>query len=188
MIPAARASASLYDDRRRHVVQGEQAVSRDPEVMLTTLLGSCVAACLYDPVAEVGGMNHFLLPGEAEAAGGLRQGVHAMELLVNALLKEGALRQRLRAKVFGGASMVERLTDVGQRNAAFAEAFLRREGIEVAGADLRGEQGRRVQFWPVGGRARQMLMAPNDRSAFELERRRPRRIAPATGDGELELF
>ena len=175
-------------ERRLHVVQGEQATTRDPDVVLTTILGSCVAACLFDPMAGIGGMNHFLLPGDAAASTGLRHGVHAMELLVNALLSEGAARGRLQAKLFGGARMLDGLTDVGAQNAAFAEGFLKREGVRLVGSCLRGDQARRVQFWPVSGRARQMLLAPADRDAFDGERTRRVAPAPPADDGGVEFF
>ena len=90
-----------------HIIQGEYRVSNDPDVALTTLLGSCVAACIWDPVLHVGGMNHFLLPGdnEQQIRDSERYGVHLMELLVNALFRQGASRQRLVAKLFGGANL-----------------------------------------------------------------------------------
>jgi chemotaxis protein CheD len=184
----ASAPASTSGERRLHVVQGEQAVSRDPQLCLTTILGSCVAACLHDPVAGVGGMNHFLLPGDKAGASGLREGVHAMELLVNALLAQGAARGRLQAKLFGGGRMLDGLTDVGAQNARFAEGFLRAEGIAHVGGSLRGDCARRVQFWPATGRVRQMQLATADRSAFEGERRRPARPAAPVEAGALELF
>ena len=91
--------------KRVHIIQGEYKVVSDPDVVLTTILGSCVAACLRDPVSGVGGMNHFLLPGTGSVTGGdaTRYGVHLMELLINGLLKQGARRDRLEAKIFGGA-------------------------------------------------------------------------------------
>ena len=99
--------------RRVHVIQGEYKVVNDPNVVLSTILGSCVAACLRDPVAGVGGMNHFLLPGSAmrRSSGGdaTRYGVHLMELLINGLLKQGARRDRLEAKIFGGAKTIATL-------------------------------------------------------------------------------
>ena len=100
----------------------------EPDVVLSTILGSCVAACMRDPVAGVGGMNHFLLPGSAEAlsSGGdaTRYGVHLMELLINGLLKKGARRDRLEAKIFGGAKTIARFSNVGEQNAVFARQFL----------------------------------------------------------------
>jgi chemotaxis protein CheD len=174
--------------RRIHIVQGEQAVSDDPNVVITTLLGSCVSACMRDPAAGLGGLNHFLLPGDASGSDddALRQVVHAMELLVNALLRQGARRDRLEAKLFGGANLMSGLTDVGALNAAFAERFLSREGIANAGGSLRGAQARRIEFWPVSGRVRQALLTPAEAAPIELERRAPRPPPPASG--ALELF
>ena len=192
MIPAAHRSDSS-GAKRIHVVQGEYAVSDDPNVMMGTILGSCVAACARDPMAGVGGMNHFLLPGDkaGDAVGGgpqaLRYGVQSMELLLNALYRLGARRERLEVKLFGGARVIDGLSDVGQQNAAFAERFLQAEGIALMGGSLRGEQARRVQFWPVSGRVRQMALVDPGRKVFEAERAKPV-AAPATDDGELELF
>ena len=123
--PPSRDVETAARAKRMHVVQGEQFVTTDPEVVLTTLLGSCVAACMRDPVAGVGGMNHFLLPGGRSSSADRqaeRHGVHAMELLVNALLQRGARRDRLEAKLFGGARLIDGLTDVGRQNAEFTRA------------------------------------------------------------------
>jgi chemotaxis protein CheD len=175
--------------KRLHVVQGEFAVTEDPDVMMGTILGSCVSACMRDPVARVGGMNHFLLPGEGETTGegpqAMRYGVQSMELLLNALYRKGARRERLEVKLFGGARVVDGLSDVGQQNAAFAERFLASEGIRLKGGSLRGDQARRIQFWPVSGRVRQMALVDPARQVFEAERAKP---IPAVDDGELELF
>ena len=171
--------------RRLHIVQGEQCVSSDPGVVLSTLLGSCVAACMRDPVAGIGGINHFLLPGDGGRADSMRHGVHAMELLVNALLRQGARRERLEAKLFGGANLMRGLTDVGALNAAFAEDFLHREGIAHTGGSLRGDRGRRIQYWPLSGRARQVLLGTGEHPQFEGDHH----IAPSQPtSGALELF
>jgi chemotaxis protein CheD len=179
---------------RIHVVQGQQHVESDPNAMLTTILGSCIAACLWDPVRGIGGMNHFLLPGEenqtqdpGSTGSSARYGVHAMELLVNALLRRGARRESLQAKLFGGARMIRGLTDIGEMNATFAERFLQAEGIPVAGGSLRGNQGRRIQFWPVGGRARQVLLRPDTLTVFQTEYQAAAPKAPAQ-TGAVELF
>ena len=172
-----------------HIVQGEHYVTDDPEVVLTTILGSCVAACLRDPVAGVGGMNHFLLPGGDPSKAGadsVRYGVHAMELLVNALLSRGARRERLEAKLFGGARLITGLTDVGAMNATFAEEFLRREGLNHVGGSLRGDAGRRIQYWPVSGRARQVFLPKDTREVFAQEVVPAPK--PAVDTGALELF
>jgi len=149
-------------ERRIHIVQGEFQVSDDPNVVVSTLLGSCVAACVRDPVAGVGGMNHFLLPGEDEcdrSREAERYGGYLMELLINGLMQKGARRDRLEAKLFGGARMMRGLSDVGAKNAEFAERYLQYEGIHLVAKDLGGRRGRRLQYWPVSGRARQSYVA-----------------------------
>lgn len=169
--------------QRVNIVQGEFHVSGDPNLAITTLLGSCVAACISDPVAGVGGMNHFLLPGEdTESALVARHGVHLMELLINGLLKLGAARPRLEAKLFGGARTMHGLGDYGAANARFAQEFLRREGIQVMGGSLGGETGRRIQFWPATGRVRQKLVRAGEET--------PRSLPPVltAQGGDLELF
>lgn len=174
--------------RRVHVVQGEHYVTDDPEVVLTTILGSCVAVCLWDPLRGVGGMNHFLLPeGKAEGANeGRRYGAYAMELLINELMRVGARRERLQAKLFGGARMFNGLSDVGAANSAFAEKFMRDEAIPVMGTSLGGFGARRIQFWPTTGRAQQKTVTDNNELTTLKEVPKP---APApVDDGELELF
>jgi len=145
-------------EKRINIIQGEFKVSDDPTIVLTTLLGSCVAACIRDPVTKIGGMNHFLLPGDAGASSeGL--GVHLMELLLNGLMRQGAQRERLEAKIFGGARMMAGLSDIGARNAEFAKKFLSYEGIKLLGGDTGGTLGRRIQFEPSSGKALQSYMA-----------------------------
>lgn len=169
----------MIDDgaaKRVHIIQGEWKVSKDPNVVLSTILGSCVAACIRDPIAGVGGMNHFLLPGSAvPGAGGgdaTRYGVHLMELLINGLLKQGANRGRLEAKIFGGAKTIATFSNVGEQNAAFAQQFLRDEGIKVVGSSTGGEHGRKLEFWPVSGRARQYpLTGAETQKTVALEQR-----------------
>ena len=174
------------EPRKLHVIQGEFAVCDEPETMMTTILGSCVAACMRDPVSGIGGMNHFLLPGD-DGSSGLRYGVQSMELLVNALLRRGARRDRLEVKLFGGARLVRGLTDVGSQNAAFAQQFLKDEGLTFAGGSLGGDRARRIQYWPVGGRARQTLLAPHESDVFAVEKR-PALAPRQDDDGGLELF
>jgi chemotaxis protein CheD len=175
-------------ENRVHIIQGEFFVASEQNVMVTTILGSCVAACIRDPLAGVGGINHFLLPGNtsrATSGEAERMGVHLMELLVNGLLKSGARRERLEAKLFGGAQTVRAHMDIGKHNVEFAERFLRDEGIAHMGGSTGGMQGRRIQYWPVSGRARQILLTGT------LQAERPV-VAPAaavdTHAGELELF
>lgn len=181
-------TATLPAEQRVHIIQGEYFVSDDPNIIVTTILGSCVAACVRDPVAGVGGVNHFLLPGKSPTAGGEpdeRMGVHLMELLVNGLLKAGASRDRLEAKLFGGARTVKGLSDVGHHNIEFARRFLKNERITFVGGDTGGDLGRRIQYWPVSGRARQVLLS--DR-ATKTQVQKKIAIPVVQNAGELELF
>lgn len=172
-------------ERRIHIVQGECRVSTDANVVLATTLGSCVAACIRDPVARVGGMNHFLLPESPDGEGlvSLRYGAFAMELLINGLLGKGARRERMEAKLFGGGRLSDGLADIGGKNSAFARSFLEREGIRVIGGSLGGARARRVQFWPVSGRARQLVLDRADNLLFH-----PRPAPTSSRDGAVELF
>lgn len=173
--------------RRIAIVQGEHVATAEPGVMFTTLLGSCVAACLHDPVARIGGMNHFLL-GEPAAHQRLsaperaRYGVHAMELLINAMMALGAQRANLQAHLYGGANMVARLSAIGTANAEFARRFMTAEGIFVAHADLGGDRARKVEFLAYEGRSRCTIS-----TAPVQETRAPLLPTPAS-IGELELF
>lgn len=183
--PAEYDSSLVAEPRKIHVIQGQFHVAEADDVVLTTILGSCVAACIRDPVARVGGMNHFLLPG-ATGDEGLRYGVQSMELLVNALLRKGARRDRLEVKLFGGAHLFDGLSDVGGQNSSFAERFVRDEGLNYVGGSLRGDRARRIQYWPTSGRARQILLAPTESRVFAAERRQP--VAKTEDSGALELF
>lgn len=142
-----------------YIAQGEYALSDKEDVVISTILGSCVATCLWDPETKVGGMNHFLLPkGPPSRADVSSFGANAMELLINALIRAGASRERLRAKVFGGAEMYKGLTNAGNQNGLFVLSYLEREGIPCDGKSLGGNQARRVEFTPTLGRARQKLV------------------------------
>ena len=173
--------------RRVSIVQGENAIVVEPGVVVSTLLGSCVAACLYDPVAKVGGMNHFLLgePGADHrvSAGDMqRYGVHAMELLINGMMARGAMRHRLRAHVYGGGNIVSGLGGIGTANAAFAHRFMADEGIEIAHSDVGGTSARKVDFLPHEGKSRCTKVA--DR----VPDRPPVPVALPPVGGDLELF
>ena len=171
-----------------NLVQGEHVVSDDANVVLTTILGSCVAACMRDPHAGVGGMNHFLLPGALDQSQeGLERGVHAMELLINALLQAGARRDRLEAKLFGGARMMKTLSDIGAQNAAFAADFLKQERIAHQGGSLGGARARRIRFWPVNGRAQQMLVGTDETGVFARELKVAAAAPPPSTD-DVEFF
>lgn len=149
-----------------NVIQGEYAVTRQPDVTMSTVLGSCIAACVYDPVSRIGGMNHFLLPESKNAAHtSLKYGTYLMELLINDLLKGGADRRQLRAKLFGGARMSQILNDIGGQNIIFGRKFLQREGIPIEMESVGGTQARRIQFVPSSGLARQKVVTNTDEVA-----------------------
>lgn len=142
-----------------NVIQGDYVISDDPGVILTTVLGSCIAVCLYDLEAKAGGMNHFLLPeGDGSDAGNVRYGANAMELLINGLLKKGARRNRLEAKIFGGAKMMGNLRNIGESNAKFAHRFLKDEDIPCLAESTGGTSARRIRFWPTTGLVRQLTV------------------------------
>ncbi|MEC9347706.1 MAG: chemotaxis protein CheD [Pseudomonadota bacterium] len=182
----------------RQVTQGEVAVSGDPELVLTTVLGSCIAACVHDPVLKIGGMNHFLLPtsGETASARGpganlteLRYGNHAMEVLINEMLRRGSHKDRLQVKLFGGGNVLRGMSGVGHRNADFIESYVKHENLNVVSTDLRGLHARRVQFYPATARARVLyLTATGNEDLVKRELTQARdTIAPDKG-GDVELF
>ncbi|HET9955735.1 MAG TPA: chemotaxis protein CheD, partial [Polyangiaceae bacterium] len=143
---------------RFNISSGEWHASATP-ARISTVLGTCVAVCLYDPVKQVGGMNHFMLPQATGEEGPLaaRYGVHAMELLVNTLMELGADRAGLRAKVFGAAHVIRGMESgeaVARKNAHFVRTFLEREAIPVEAEFLGGNQALVVQFFTHTGKAR----------------------------------
>ncbi len=173
--------------RRVTIVQGEQAMGHEPGISIATVLGSCISVCLVDSVRRQGGMNHFLLgdPGDTPLAAHelQRYGVHAMELLVNALMRAGSARSDLRAHLYGGATMIAGLGDIGARNIAFTRNFLRTEGIEVRHEDVGGKLARRVEFLPYEGRSR--CRTVSEPVPIQL----PAPLRDLSGNaGELELF
>lgn len=180
-------TSSLARPGHRNIIQGEYATSGDPDAMFTTILGSCVAVCLHDPDLRIGGMNHFLLPAREYSSGDeVVFGLHAMELLINDLLKRGALKTRLKAKLFGGARMIEGLSDVGARNADFARTIVRDEGLILTGESLGGTQARRIRFKPHTGEAQQLLLG----AVSNVSVPKPAKVAPppSQADMDVELF
>lgn len=167
-----------------HVIQGQQAISDDPDVVICTLLGSCVAACLRDADAGIGGLNHFLLPEGRPGSENLSYGAYAMELLINELLKRGARKNRLEAKLFGGARLIRSRAEVGSQNARFAVNFLANEGIASTGGSLGGVYARRIEFWPVSGRVRQQVIE-NDDAVFGAESKPSPAVKSVASDVEL---
>lgn len=191
IILAANTRDALRDFSVLPVLQGETRISTDPDVVFTTILGSCVSACIWDGDAAIGGINHFLIPGGDDSpAGGLSYGVNAMELLVNGLIRQGASRGSLKVKLLGGAKMRDGGLDIGASNAQFAKWFVQNEGFDLIDCCLGGRQGRSVRFWPVGGRIQRRFMA--DARALPVEEVMPNVSAatPKSDDpsGEVQLF
>ena len=171
---------------RMTVVQGQALASADPQGEMNTILGSCVATCLFDPIARIGGMNHFLLAEPpANLPGGAfdsNYGLYLMELLINEMLQFGAIKSRLKGRLYGGANINADLGAIGSVNAAFARDFLTREGIETVFEDLEGNLARRIQFRPASGlvRCREGApgAAPTDKPL----------VRPQSALGNVELF
>ena len=186
MTPFPALAGVSSDAIRVTIVQGEAKASTDPRVEMSTILGSCVATCLFDPVARVGGMNHFLL---AEPPAYARTntfdsdyGLYLMELLINEMLGMGARKNRMRARLYGGANLNPDLSPIGTANAAFARQFLDREGIPKVFEDLEGTQARRIQFRPASGQVRARLV-PSETAPTEKPLGRPQSAL-----GTVELF
>lgn len=178
------------------VLPGEYLVT-DRDVMLVTVLGSCVSACMRDPLAGVGGMNHFMLPdagdGGASSWGteSARYGSYAMEMLINDLLKRGASRSRLETKVFGGGAVLAGFTsnNVGQRNGDFVLNYLRNEGLTMNGKDLFDVVPRRVHYFPKTGKVMvKRLPSANDTDVLASERLYRSRLQESPTTGSVELF
>jgi len=180
--------ASFKNDAVK-VLPGEFFVS-DQDLLIVTTLGSCIAACLWDRERRIGGMNHFMLP-EGDADSG-RYGSYAMELLINQLLKRGASRSTLEAKVFGGGAVIASMTsiNVGERNTQFVLDYLRTERIPVVSKDVLDICARKVCLLPASGKALVKRLAPtNAATLVAQERAAAEKAAPqATGGGSVDLF
>ncbi len=174
---------------------GEYHASAEP-VKIYTLLGSCVAVCLHDPYSRIGGMNHILLPGKADINKfdvAARYGVNAMELLINRMMKLGASRRSLRAKVFGGGHVlpsISRSNGVGQRNVSFVLEFLRLEKIRVSASDVGGTHSRKVLYHTDTDEAFvKKLPSSWQQQIVEQERLESGRLRKkAAGTGEVIIF
>jgi len=138
------------------ILPGEYfTTSHKQDLALVTVLGSCVAACVRDTIAGIGGMNHFMLPDAEGGTSSARYGSYAMELLVNELLKAGAKRDRLEAKVFGGGHVLRHMptNPVGSRNIKFVRDYLALERIPIVASDLGSDYARKVCYLPASGQA-----------------------------------
>ena len=177
------------------ILPGQYHVSAGRDA-ITTVLGSCVSTCLWDPVAHIGGMNHFMLPGDAAAPGAAwtasaRLGVYAMEVLLNQMAKLGADRRRLVAKVFGGARVLAGFDklDVGAKNAEFVLAFLKTEGIPLAAQDLQDVHPRKIYFFPDTGKVQvKRLNLAREDAVQRREREYFKQVSQSAAGGDVEIF
>ncbi|HRH80558.1 MAG TPA: chemoreceptor glutamine deamidase CheD [Thiobacillaceae bacterium] len=176
------------------ILPGEYYVTAR-DMLLVTVLGSCVAACLRDPLTGIGGMNHFMLPEGGDPHNPLsasaRYGGYAMEMLLNQLVKLGANRNRLEAKVFGGAAVLRGFTtvNVGESNSAFVIDYLRTERIRVVAQDLLGPHPRKVYFFPANGRVMvKKLRNVHNNTIIQREREYDSRLKSEQIAGDVELF
>ncbi len=175
------------------VLPGEYYVTTT-DMVLVTVLGSCVSACIRDREKGIGGMNHFMLADAgdySQTSASARYGTYAMEVLINHLLKIGARRDRLEAKVFGGGRVMASLAAslVGERNSAFVREYLAIEGIPIAAADLLDLHPRKVYFFPRNGRVlvKKIARLHND-TLVRREREYASRLVDAPMTGDVELF
>lgn len=180
------------------ILPGEYYVTKTDE-MITTVLGSCVSACIRDPLSGIGGMNHFMLPGSTtqrmdqwggDACLATRYGIAAMETLINDLLKLGSRKDRLELKLFGGGNvMAMDVNGVGDRNVEFVKQFVKTEGIAVLAEDLGEVYPRKVNYFPKTGKVMvRRLRALQKQAIVDQEKNYERSFAKKKVPGEIELF
>lgn len=190
-------SPNLYYDKNFDIeaaklMPGEYYVTAR-DMVLVTVLGSCVATCIRDHTNGIGGMNHFMLPGDGSdiLSNSARYGAYAMEKLINELLKMGAKRNNLEAKLFGGGNVLRGFTisNVGEQNAGFALDYLRNEKIEVVAKDLLDIYPRKVYFFPNSGKVKvKRLRNVHNNTIVEREQEYKARLRISDVQGEVELF
>ncbi|MGZ4959870.1 MAG: chemoreceptor glutamine deamidase CheD [Methylomonas sp.] len=192
-----------YWDQENHIVAvkllpGEYYVTNRNE-MITTVLGSCVAACIRDSVSGVGGMNHFMLPetsqsrltarDEAVVGNATRYGNYAMEHLINTILQNGGKRKHLEVKLFGGGKVIATLGDVGARNIKFVLDYVDTEALKLVSHDLGDIYPRKVNFFPQTGKVRMKKIKELHNETIVLrEKQYSSKIKNAPVEGTIELF
>lgn len=194
-------STTLYFDRTfdcnaAKISPGEYYFT-DKDMVIVTVLGSCVSACIRDSVTGIGGMNHFMLPDSAAAdkdspvSESMRYGTYAMEVLINQLLRNGARRENLEAKIFGGGNVLKSFTtmNVGDRNAIFVRKFLKEERIKVTGEDLLDIYPRKVYYFPKTGKVlvKKLKNMHND-TLVKREEAYASKLKVSDVGGEIDLF
>lgn len=161
-LPGFEAVSRRYDKKfhmvSARVLPGEYYVTKNNEI-IETILGSCISACVRDPYAGIGGINHFMLPfnetgawGGTDVSAATRYGNFAMEHLVNDLLRHGAAKNSLEIKLFGGGKVLKAMTDIGRKNINFVQNYLKTEGYRAMTTDLGGEVSRKIIYFPMTGK------------------------------------
>ncbi|MDP3608270.1 MAG: chemoreceptor glutamine deamidase CheD [Methylophilus sp.] len=194
-------STTLYYDRTFDIdaakISPGEYYFTDKNMLIVTVLGSCVSACIRDTFTGIGGMNHFMLPDSAKAdkdspvSESMRYGTYAMEVLINQLLRNGARRENLEAKIFGGGNVLRSFTtnNVGDRNAAFVKQYLKDEGIRVTGEDLLDIYPRKVYFFPKTGKVLvKKLKQLNNYTLVKREEAYSSKLKTNDVGGEVDLF
>ena len=178
------------------LLPGETHTTGDPNETIVTILGSCIAACVRDPISGVGGMNHFMLPesetglsNTSPCSAATLYGNFAMEMLINSVLGMGCPRSRLEIKLFGGANFTQGPAMIGKKNGDFVLHYLANEGLRVAAADLGGGYGRRIHYHPASGKVKRLfLMGASEKRAEEEERKYQASLRAAPEEGSIQLF
>lgn len=188
-------ATAIRSGRSVIITIGGLHASQDP-CIIKTLLGSCIAACLYDPITRIGGMNHFMLPENQDSGGGsaselTRFGVNAMDQLIGVMMRLGADRRRFVAKIFGGAHVLEtseHAESVPKKNIRFIRTFLEEEGFPLLAEDVGGYNARQVQFSATEGMARVRKLASNATRSKLLVKERAKIVEPPPAFGAITLF
>jgi chemotaxis protein CheD len=197
----SRAARRFYDSAQAawvvKILPGEFYVTSDPEEVLVTVLGSCVSACIRDPVMKIGGMNHFMLVQNKSGSSGAwgnelesaRFGNFAMEKLINDMLKRGCARERMEIKVFGGANVTSARNAIGTENSEFVLRYLAVEGLLCAAKDLGGTYPRRIIYFPMTGKVvRRLLTGRDEESALREESAYATTLGIRKPSSDVQLF
>jgi chemotaxis protein CheD len=188
------ASFFFYDAHFKNeavkILPGEYFV-HDEDILIMTTLGSCIAACLWDRDRKIGGMNHFMLPDGGGSNDSGRYGSYAMELLINEMMKRGASRLSMEAKVFGGGAVISGMStiNVGERNTKFVIDYLKTERIPIVSQDVLDIYPRKVCLLPHSGKAMVKRLASSNPDMLVAQDRAAQKVVPSsTGGGSVDLF
>ncbi len=194
-------ATNLYYDRTFDIdaakISPGEYYFTDKDMMIVTVLGSCVSACIRDTISGIGGMNHFMLPDSAKGdkdnpvSESMRYGNYAMEVLINQLIRNGAKREKLEAKIFGGGNVLRSFTTnmVGDRNAEFVKRYLKDEGFSVVSEDLLDIYPRKVYYFPKTGKVMvKKLKQLNNYTLVKREEAYSSKLKTNEVAGEVDLF